>query len=822
MAKIWESKLQTRETNIDTIECTHCGIRFAPPPKSESPFCCKGCEFVHGLINREGLERFYDLKQDATGIPAGDRPFEPENFDWIDDELNPQQGEQETEPATATLTCSVRGVSCIGCVWLIEKVFLRVEGALRAAVDPGRGTATFTWDPKLLDIKGFAGRLARFGYTLRRTSEADASKGSADGSPGARLGICGALALNTMGFTLPRYLGMGDEFFLADLFELITVISATLCFLIGGTWFIGRAVRALQHRVLHIDLPIALGITVAYIASLAGWLLGAERLLYADFVATFTFLMLAGRQLHLLASNKFQNQAADESNLAGSVESTDSQRGTIPVDSLKKGDGFLVPAGGVLPVAGRLISPSGASFSLAWMTGEPEPASFRTPAIVGAGAKNLGPHPVHIEATEPWADSLVAKLTAAPTSGQDWSASPLLAKVLKFYLAAVLLVALLGGIGWLLAAGPIPALEVFIAILVISCPCAIGVALPLVDQRSAFAMQRIGVFVRNAEIWNKLRRVRRVIFDKTGTLTLERPELINTEELEDLRGADRAALASMVSSSLHPLSRSLAEELAGIGESVDPNPNTTEIPGVGLELELGGTKYSLTKAAELANSDSQPTCQFTKGTATLAVFRFDEEARPSAANALQWLGKMGMDTVILSGDSADRVRAIGRGFGLEDDSVLGGLSPSEKATLVEEMGADSCLYIGDGGNDSLAFDKALISGSPAARDALLQDRSDFVFTGRGLDFLPGLFRIAHWRSATVLMVLTLSVLYNLAAVALCLAGTMNPLLAAILMPLSSIATLLVAARRRPGGKSASRVEKKSPGRITPRPFPLPS
>ena len=804
--------------------CLHCGTSFSPARDGEQ-FCCSGCEFVHNLIRDEGLERFYDLQDTSTGRPVLDRPFQPAEFGWLDDAR--RRAEEDAGQRPPSLQLHVRGISCVGCVWLIEKLFTRHPGSIAADVFPSNGRLDLTWRAGDCDLPAFAAELHRFGYGLEPCPKGSGERDELDSLTG-RLGLCGAFAMNAMVFTVPRYLGMERDFALAGIFELVTVASATFALLVGGACFIRRAWAALRQRVLHIDLPIALGLLAAYAGSLVGWALGAEPLLYFDFVAIFTFLMLGGRYVHLAATENVRRNMRAQNPLPDEITLDDGS--TVPLDELETGAVYRVASGEIAPVASFLECPR-ADLSLAWMTGEPVPVTIQQGARIPAGALNLNRDPITLQAEETAASSLVVSLAR---KGRSEMRSPLLERILRVYLTVVLALAFTGALAWaIFGRDLVTALQVGISILVVSCPCALGVALPLLDQRAATGLQRLGVFVQTPTLWSRLRRVRKLLLDKTGTLTLERPQLDNTSRLETLNPAARSALATLSAASLHPLARSLFEALGGMPRN-QPLAPVHEIPGFGVRMDRPDGRWSLGRPGWDGTAPSRPPPESTPTLSTdlrhdgalVKRFEFREMARPDARNSLATLARRhGVEVSILSGDHDDRVKHQARLLNLNPARAHGNLSPEDKADLVRTLNHDDTLYLGDGANDALAFEAALASGTPAADRSLLDSKADFFFTARGLGFLPALIETARWRHRIARQILIFAVLYNIAAVAVCLAGAMSPVLAAVLMPLSSLFSLALAARPlpRPSRPAAPRHDHRpaapNPKSAIPRPGP---
>ncbi|MGE9291811.1 MAG: heavy metal translocating P-type ATPase metal-binding domain-containing protein, partial [Puniceicoccales bacterium] len=383
--------------------CKHCGTPFFSDTGEE--FCCAGCAHVHNLIEERGLDKFYSLR--GTSIePVSPALSRPADFEWLRNAVTTAESEASTEGRTAHLSLDVKGISCVGCIWLLEELFRKQPGGRRFSVNPQNGRAELEWRPGVFSPVDFAEEIRRFGYRFAPRS------GPTDSNSGpllSRLGICAFLALNTMLFTLPGYLGMEDDFPFANLFEILTVLFATISFGVGGLWFVGRAWDAARMGVLHIDLPIALGVTAAWGGSVIGWLLGRPDLIYFDFVAIFLFLMLTGRWLQerSIERNRARAQALDP---ASTTYQSIVGNERIAAGNLQPGNRFVLDPGQTLPV--RAVMETGpATFSLENMNGEADGVSFDSGARIPSGAILTSGQPVNLRAEEKWKDSLLCRLT---------------------------------------------------------------------------------------------------------------------------------------------------------------------------------------------------------------------------------------------------------------------------------------------------------------------------------------------------------------------------------------------------------------------------
>lgn len=765
--------------------CRHCGTEIPANSAAEEGFCCHGCSYVYHLIHDEGFDRYYELRDSAIS-PVRPGAMDRRDYRWLEKEVS---AAGDASPKIAELDFDLEGVSCLGCVWLIEKVFKRYPGSHRIEINPQLGQIRVAWRPGLFPWLEFARELQRFGYLLSPAGQRS-NKGTTHGLT-IRLGLCAAFALNAMLFTLPRYLGMEPDFELARLFHWLTLLFASLSMAVGGSYFIQRSIAGLRSGLLHIDFPIALGVSLAYIGSLYGWIRQWESFIYFDFVSVFTFLMLVGRWVQERALEFNRHRLIARSRRPQTVDRLLNEKGeveTLPLSRIEPGMQLRVASGDLIPVGARLLSPA-ASCSLEWINGESESQTFRSNQVIPGGAINIGQEGVVVESREAWRGSLLEKLLQESRADPR---SPLFEKVLKIYLWVVLFVAAGGGIFW--AFGPpqdaTQALQVVLSVLVVSCPCALGVAAPLAHEWAVLRLRQFGLFVREASVFARLDGIKKLVFDKTGTLTLEAPQLMNPEVLDQLDAEALEALRRLTAESAHPYSRALRQMLWRIPEdrsqSQRHNWSVGEVIGEGMQSDEADWKLG----RPLPGGEGD--CALIHNGKQLASFRFAEALRSHAREAFTILRRK-YPLYILSGDREEKVRHLANRIGLDPDMALGGQDPESKAEWIRRQKAETVLYVGDGANDSLAFDLAGVSGAPVVERGILDSKADFFFSGSGLNGILALFRVARVRACAARRVFGFSVSYNIAVAAIALMGWMNPLLAAILMPLSSVATIALVA-----------------------------
>jgi len=801
--------------------CKHCGapitggVNATVTGESEreaGEFCCAGCAYVYRLIHDEGLEGFYQIKDAA--IPPVDAALAADGaWGWLREAQNVAETTRGggAEGRVVELVLAVQGLSCAACVWLIERLFTRQRGAGRIEINALTGRARLVWAAGGgFDAADFARTLQRFNYVLGPVGAGEGGKsaaGRANETEGRalarRVGLCAAFAMNVMLFTLPAYFGLetGERF--ARLFETLAMAFATLSLLAGGGFFLGRAWRALRERMVHLDLPIALGIIGAYAGSMYGWVTANPENQYFDFVSGFILLMLVGRWAQVAAVERNQRRLLRSQPVAERVRVWRGHGWSEAApESLAVGERIAVAGGQLVPVEGVLAEAKGrAEFNLAWITGEAESRSFEPGRRVPAGARFLGPGTAELHVASPWAGSLLAQLVA-PVEGVR-KRELMLERVIQIYLVAILTTAAAAGAGWWLLTGDAARTgAVVISVLVVSCPCALGLAFPLAEEWASVALRRRGVFVRAADIWTRLGGIKRVVFDKTGTLTLETPTLRNPEALDALDGEMRAALLALVRDNPHPVGRALHEALllSGAGPALAGSVEETVGRGVRLgEWSLGRPEWAAEKAGGVGQWAGEAV--LTRAGRMVASFSFADAVRADAAEEVAALRARGLAVAILSGDEQLKVARLAAAIGVAEGGALGGLSPQEKAAWVEAHEAAATLMLGDGANDSLAFDRAGCRGTPVLHRGVLTEKADFYYLGRGVSGVRLLLEVDAMRRRTQAGLLIFMIAYNLAAVGLAVAGLMNPLFAAVLMPLSSLATLAIVAvgMRRAGG-----------------------
>jgi Cu2+-exporting ATPase len=445
--------------------------------------------------------------------------------------------------------------------------------------------------------------------------------------------------------------------------------------------------------------------------------------------------------------------------------------------------------------------------ALDWITGESDQIAFQPGDTIPAGAFNASDHGFTVTASEDFVDSRLQDLLRSSTLSDEEYRPQWWHKISTWYVTLVLIAA---GSGFAIWAGTdlTLALKVTISVLVVTCPCALGLATPLAEELVHFALRRRGVFIRKQSFLEKALTVKKILLDKTGTLTMGQLVLdgASSDALAALTDGQRAILSHMTSRSNHPVSSCLAGALktaapTGIPDFGASGEDLTEIPGSGLEFELPSGVWRLGRAGfALGAESSEKTTVFSLDQKPVTSFHLHEEFKADAAGEVARLSAQGYEIHLLSGDSQAKVDLAAHALKVPIDRAIGDLTPEAKAAKVRELDCRDTLMVGDGLNDSPSFEVAFCAATPAVDRPVLPGKADYFFLGDGIAAIGRSLTAARRLRRVVRDNLVLAVLYNFLAVGLCMAGLVTPVVAAILMPLSSISVVILTGIRLSGGK----------------------
>ena len=548
--------------SLRSAACLHCGL---PVDAGRSgAFCCSGCAAVYGLLHDENLDRYYALRG-PRGVPSVDSRSQRRDTKWL--EL--VEAQLKTSDGHARLTLDLQGMHCVGCVWLIEELFAREAGHERIVVNPSLGRVDL-WVSTAFDAPVVRRARRTLWISLRPPAPARREERRAISS--ARLGVCVAVAMNSMIFGIAIYAGL-DRGPLFSLFTALNLALSVVSVAVGGSVFIRSAFRAVRRGVLHLDLPIALGITLAFAGSVHSYWTQRSRNSYFDTLDVFIALMLFGRWLQERVLERNRAWLLDSDGAEGLLTRrvTDGRVTVVSCSEILEGDVLLVAPGDLVPTDARLEGDS-ASFSLDWIHGESRPRTYATGDVVPAGAFAAGRRASTLRVVTSFASSGLRELLRQPerSKGEAARASAWWQTLSKVYVAGVVLIATVAFAGWWLATGDIGrAMSVTTAVLIVTCPCAFGIATPLAYEMVQAGLRRAGCSFAAPGFLDRASTVRRVVFDKTGTLTTGALVLQNPEAIDALAPNERATLYDLVARSGHPKSAAIRQATDCYGPRLD-------------------------------------------------------------------------------------------------------------------------------------------------------------------------------------------------------------------------------------------------------------
>lgn len=707
-------------------------------------------------------------------------------------EISPDHARQAVDPVEIELL--VPSIHCGGCISGIERRLDALDGVLSARVNLTAKRARATIDPDRTSAEALIEALTSAGWEARLFEPSVHGEAALDKTGRdllMRIAVAGFASMNIMLLSVSVW--SGAEPATRDILHWISGLLAIPAAGYAAVPFFRSAAQALKHGRLGMDVPISLAIILALVSSIITTAQSGEHA-YFDAAVMLTFFLLIGRYLEHRTRAGARTAAAELMALSARSATRiaeDGSREEVSIDDIGPGDLIEVTAGERLPADGLIIH-GNSDLDRALVTGESTPEPVGPGAEAHAGMLNLtGPLRLTVTATgDATLLAEIARLVDAAERGRG-RYDRLADRAARVYSPGVHIIAGIAFLGWMYATGSwFVGLEIATAVLIITCPCALGLAVPTVHTVATGRLFRRGIYLKDGTELERLAEVDMIAFDKTGTLTDGKPRLV--EWPSDTRAWEVAA--ALAGASRHPLSRAIAKEAAERGIVPAAIINIREVPGFGVEGEYVGRHVRLGRP-EWVGADEDYAVAIDAG-GMLEGFRFAETLRPDAAETCRALGEMGFDLAILSGDAEAAVLAIGAETGIAETHAR--LEPGDKLAWLEARRAEGrrVLMVGDGLNDGPALAAAHASMSPAAAADVAQAAAGLVFTGESLAAVTEAVTLARTARTRTFQSFGLAAVYNAIAMPLALAGFVTPLIAAVAMSGSSVAVVLNALRLR--------------------------
>lgn len=698
----------------------------------------------------------------------------------------------------AKLALSLPTIHCQACIAKVEKS-LNAHPSVRAArVNLTRKRVMIDAAPDVT-AQELANLVMDAGFEAHELDTAALSTTQTDAAGRdilMRLAVAGFAAMNVMLLSVAVWSGATDA--TRDMFHWISAAITLPALAFSAQPFFRNAWAALRAKRLNMDVPITLAIVLAVATSL--WETGLSgKHAYFDAALTLTFFLLAGRWLDARARSAARS-AAEELTALEVPRAWRVENGTpteVAVSALRLGDEILVRPGARAPVDGLIVDGT-SEVDRSALTGETMPALRGAGDTISAGEVNLT-GPLTLNATAVGVDTSLhqlAALVAVAESGRSRYTS-LADRAAKLYAPGVHILSALAFLGWLIWSGDMRiSLNIAAAVLIITCPCALGLAVPAVTTAASGRLFGKGLLVKSATALERLAEVDTVVFDKTGTVTLGTPRVTNWSDLDTEQKTLAYALAR---GSSHPLSIAIVQAAQAEGISPAPVSQQIEQPGYGTKARFDDTDVRLGRPEWVGASaaDAGLCAALDQGAGARAVIiTFEDSPRPGAAELMGALKDQGMKVILLSGDRAASVAAVAGQLGMDEHAAE--VLPKDKVVFVQDLTdrGHHVLMVGDGLNDTGALAAAHVSISPAQALDAARAASDIVLLGQDLSPIADALATARQATKRINENFTIATVYNVVAVPLAVAGLATPLIAALAMSTSSLTVSLNALRIR--------------------------
>jgi Cu2+-exporting ATPase len=796
----------THSEPVTAAACAHCGL---PVPEGllddqvEQQFCCTGCRTTFNILHDHNLTTYYAFaERRATPVRASGR-----NYEEFDHPTFAQLYVTRSGEACSRTELYLEGVHCASCVWLVERMPLLQSGVVRAELDMRRSLAVVEWDANATPLSAIARSLDALGYPphpFRGVARA-AMRRREDRAMLVRIGIAGAIAINVMLAALALYAGevSGMETRFTEFFRWVSFAITVPAFVWPGRVFFAGAWASVRTKALHMDLPIAIALAAGFVRGAINTVTG-EGPIYFDGLAILIFALLVGRFLQQRGQRMAMDAAemlhAIAPNTARIVDGADARVREIPAEALLPGMRLDVRAGETFAADGIIVHGQ-SSVDASLLTGESRPASVAEGTTVFAGTLNVE-SPLLVQVEQAGETSRIATLLrqVAESTQRRAPIVQLANRLAGVFTAVVLVVA---AATYLVKAerNAATALDDAIALLIVTCPCALALATPLAITVAVGRAAGRGMLIKGGDAIELLAKPGILVLDKTGTVTEGRTTLtawVGPEWVKPL-------VLALEAGSSHPIADGFRRAWPAL--TTPQVEASRHVVGGGMEGVIDGrtvcigsprfvaertcsTDERLRFASEAMDRTHTPVHVAVDGV-LIAVAALGDRVRDEALASLQQLRARGWRTVMLSGDATDVVASVGRALEFEAQDAIGAASPEDKRAFVERCKQDgTVVMVGDGVNDAAAIAAAHVGiGMHGGAEACLTT-ADIYLSRPGLSGLVELTEGARRTMRVIRRNIAFSIGYNILGASMAVAGILTPLIAAVLMPTSSISVVL--------------------------------
>jgi len=783
----------------EELKCIHCGNSCGKSPLilEENPFCCSGCSTVYQILNTNDLKQYYRIEP-MQGIRIEDekRPAD-ETYAFLDLENFKSKVLSFTDGNISKVSFFIPEIHCASCIWLLENLHSLNPGIIQSIVNFPKKEVNITFRESEISLRELVGLLVSIHY-IPEINQHSIDKPSTDQSDKKlflKIGIAAFSFMNAMIYHFPQYLP-GHEFLEADIrrmFGWLSVALAIPALTYSASDYFLTAYKSLKKGIISIDLPIALGLVMLFTQSLVE-IISGKGIGYIDSLTGLVFFMLIGRwyQGKTYQALSFERDYKTYFPLAV-TQITDSGIETIPLEDLKHGDRILVRNQEIIP-ADSVLKSGTANIDYSFVTGESMPVAKTAGDFVFAGGRQIG-SAIELTIEKEVQQSYLTQLwnQAENPFTADNKLKTIINRVSQYFTVVVVMVAITSGIFWYFNRPEI-ALFSFTSVLIIACPCALALTVPFTFGSTIRQFGRKGFYLKNTAVIEHLQHIDTVVFDKTGTITNAHGSEIRFVGSE-LSDKQRQMIKSLVFHSSHPLSKAIFNTIKG-DELLDVS-NFQEISSLGISGRINGirinigSRYFVTgeKSAE-ENLKSEVWVFFQD--AVIGCFQLENEYRPGLDLVIQKLKKT-YELHLLTGDNDAEKSNLIQYFGTEKNLHFN-QSPTDKLNYVRSLQQKGrkVLMIGDGLNDAGALNESNVGIVIADNVFNFSPACDAILQSGQFGSLDKFISFTHRSMKIVYAGFLISFLYNLVGLSFAVQGNLTPIVAAILMPISSVSVVVFA------------------------------
>lgn len=777
-----------------TTQCYHCGddCTTGSIVSDQRSFCCQGCKTVYEILSENQLCTYYDL-EDSPGLTQKDSG-KSSIYDFLDNEAIKAKLLDFSGESYEKVSFSIPAIHCSSCIWLLENLQRLNEEIIDAKVDFPNKVITVHYNPQALSLRGLAEILDGIGYPPLVNLEEDGDKKKKeetyDRQMIVKMGVAGFCFGNIMLLSFPDYLGLtGIEKTYQSFFRYLNVLLALPVVFYAGSDYFVSAFKSIRQRYANIDIPIALGVSVLFLRSAYEVIMNIGPG-YFDSLVGLVFYLLIGKwfQNKTYRSMSFDRDYKSYFPLAVLKQEEDSLVST-QVTELKKGDEIVIRNGEIIPADAILIDTE-AAVDYSFITGESEAIQQKKGDYLYAGGRHTGPM-VRMIVQKEVSQSYLTRLWNDDAFSHDKQGRSMIDRISKYFTLVIIAIAILAGIYWQFTNSANTWL-VFTAVLIVACPCALALVTPFTNGSVMRVLGRNKFYLKNAAVVERFNSISKVVFDKTGTISHTNNKAINFVG-DALTEQEKALVLPVVMGSTHPLSRLISDFIGKADQLYQPE-SFIELAGKGIEAKVAGVTMLL-GSASFVHTDSEESHSQTRvylkiGEIGRGFFAIKSQYRKGIEDCVQQLSA-DYGLAILSGDNSSESAALSKFFP-ENTEMKFNQSPEGKLQeikVMQEQG-QAVVMLGDGLNDAGALRQSDIGIAVTEDIAAFSPASDAILEASALAKLNQLLRFGKSSQKVIWLSFVLSFLYNVVGITLAVMGVFTPLMAAILMPLSSISVVL--------------------------------